>query len=360
MKDFHAFDQPDIIRLLIGVEFDKARLKEIILLCPKAVDWEALGCFCESHGIGPLVSRTLFSVPGIPAKALKVFQVITDRSQARSVVFVHRLREVLQELQAQGMGTLVLKGPVYAETIYSNPILRPFEDLDLLIGSKDVSKAAYILGRIGFTEIGSKRERRFIRSGFHRKFRSPDGTVVELHWELLHPDFRALPVNAVWEMAQTRILYGIRIQTLSPLDEFIYACAHVAKHLAGCTLTKVIWISDLKRLLPAEISPVLSARIRKLRCRRMVFFAVALINRFQNLAQAEMEPWAQALEIGPVTQQFIWKNAHPKRVVRCPATGVPWIRRLVHRSLMADDTRTILRFPVAYLKRHMIQGACRT
>jgi hypothetical protein len=349
----HFSRRYDFLRFLIQGEIDDARLEDIGLLCSEVRDWEGLGRFCESHGIGPLASHNLSSIPEIPQKAQRVFRDITDRSQARCVILVHSLGKIIRELDAQGIDALVLKGPVFAETIYTNPVLRPFEDLDILINRKDMGRAVCVLKRIGFSEIISERERRFLKSGFHRKFGSPDGTVTELHWELLQPDFMAVASIAVWGQAQTRTLYGTTIKTLSRNDEFIYACAHLVKHLAACTLTKGIWISDLIRLLPAEISPELGGRIRKLRCRRMVFFAVSLLNRFLDIPPTEVEPWVYALGIDPITKRLIYKNASPSRVFSSPVTAASRIQRLVYRSLAADDAATILRFPAAYLKRHM-------
>jgi hypothetical protein len=351
VHNLHPSALHDFIWLLTRDRLDKTQRDNFSLLCSQITDWEALGYFCEDHGIGPLALNILSSIPETSPQVLRVFQDIAERSLARSVILIQRLQEILEELESQHIAALVLKGPVLAEILYSSPALRPFEDLDLLIKPEDMGRAVGILKKIDFHEIFSERERQFLESGFHRKFRTLQGVVVELHWELLHPDFCALPVSAVWEKAQTRMLYGRNIKTLSDTDQFIYACVHLAKHLCTHALTKGIWISDLERLLPAKISQALSARIRKLHCRRMVFFAVSLLYRFLNFTPGNMESWGHCLEISPTTQKLIWKNASPSQVFRSPYIAVSLIKKMINRLLMAEDTKTILRFPVAYLKR---------
>lgn len=336
------------IRLLMGGDLCATRREAIILSCTEMDDWEALGHFCHRHGIGPLISSLLFSIHGIPEKALQVFQGITERSLARYVILTHRMRKIIEEFDRQNIPVLLLKGPVLAETVYPNPVLRPFEDLDMLVTHDDLGRAARSLEKSGFSEISSEREKRFLKSGFHQKFRSDDGTVVELHWELLPPDFRAFPASALWEKAR---IHQDQFQTLSHIDEFIYACAHLAKHLAGFSPAKGIWISDLGRLIPDKISRSLSARIRKLQCRRMVFFAVALANRFRNLPPTKMIPWGKALEIAPITRKILYTSASPERVFYPARSVAPRFQKLINRSLISDDSGTAFRLPLAYLKR---------
>ena len=342
------------IRLMIAGDLDEARRKEIIASCSKITAWDALGRFCESHGIAPLVSSVLCAIPGVPKDAVRVFQNMRERSLALSVVLVHQLRKILQELEWHDIAVFVLKGPVYAETIYQNPVLRPFEDLDILVDRGDISRVESILKGEGFSEVSSYQERRFIESGFHRKFRASDGAVVELHWELLPPDFRAFPVNDLWKRVRIRTLYGIPIRTLSRPDEFIYACVHLAKHLTANALTKGIWISDLQRLLPMRTSQTIATRARQLRCRRMVFFAIALAHRFRGFPSAELKPWGRALGIDTITQKLIVKTASPARVFRSPHVAIPRMHRLFHRLLMDDEPGTHFRFLLAYLKRHVV------
>ena len=351
-NEYLRFSEPDLVQLLLGGGLDEARGDDLILLCSKVDDWVSFGRYCESHGIGSLVSRAFTCLPAIPPIPIKIFEDITDRSLARCTVLIHRLRQILYEFKSQNIDAMVLKGPVLAETIYPNPTLRPYEDLDILIRQQDMGRAVSILQKMGFSEVGSEQEKRFSDSGFHRKFLAEDGTPVELHWEFLPPDFRAFPAGAVWEKARNQNLCGTDIQTLSTHDEFIYACIHLAKHISSGTPTKLIWLYDLEYLLPAQISPELSTRIHKLRCRRMVYFAVALLIRFRGLPLTEIKSWGESLGIDPVTRRLILGNATLNKVLDRPATTIPRRRKLYMRSLMADGLGTVVRFPVSYLKRH--------
>ena len=350
-NEYLRFSEPDLVQLLLGGDLDEARRDDLRALCSKVEDWESFGRYCESHGIGPLVSKIFSSISGIPPIAIRIFEDITLRSLARCTVLIHRLRKILHEFKSQNIAALLLKGPVLAESVYPNPVLRPFEDLDLLIMREDMGRAVGILQRIGFSELGGEQEKRFVDSGFHRKFLASDGTPVELHWEFLPPDFRAFSAGAVWEKARNDSLYGTEIRTLSQHDEFIYACIHMAKHVSSGSLTKLIWLYDLEYLLPTTIPRKLTDRIRRLGCRRMVYFAVALLNRFRSLPLKEIKPWGRSLEIGPVAREFILRNATLNQVFD---THLSWRRKLYMRSLMADNVGTVVRFPVSYIRRHLI------
>ncbi len=65
---------PVLIQLMIGGKSDGFGRNDLIRLCSKVADWDSPGCFCESQGVAPLVSKTLPTIPGIPQEALKIFE----------------------------------------------------------------------------------------------------------------------------------------------------------------------------------------------------------------------------------------------------------------------------------------------
>ena len=77
----------------------------------------------------------------------------------------------------------VLKGPALAHSVYSEPCLRPFGDLDLLVSSSNYYRAAALLAR-----LGHRRRRPEPRPGWEARFgkasvhvRPDDGIEVDLH-----------------------------------------------------------------------------------------------------------------------------------------------------------------------------------
>lgn len=346
-----------LIQLLIERNQNTSKQKKIGELCFKIADWEALGRFCDYHGLGPLAYTTLSCIPTTPPKALKIFRNLADRSFARYIVLIHRLKNIQETFRERDIAAILLKGPVLAESLYPAPALRPFEDLDLLIRRENIDRAVSILGKLGFYSAESEREERFLKSGFHRKFRAADksGVVVELHWELLPPDFKALPVSALWEDSLALPLSGIDIRALSPADEFIYSSVHLAKHIATSTLTRGIWIADLERMIPEEISDELCLRIKELHCARMVFFAVALVNNFRGLPTIDTERWGKSLGIAPLIRKILQKSARPQLVfgsLSSPSSSPPSkIGSFAYRTLMADEPKTAFSLPFSYLKR---------
>ena len=98
-----------------------------------------------------------------------------------------KLLHVGEAFTAEGIEYAVLKGPALAHTMYPEPCLRPFVDLDLLVRSRDYDRACAILARLGHLRRPSGAEARLgvaIREG-ERACRPDDGIEVDLHRTLV-------------------------------------------------------------------------------------------------------------------------------------------------------------------------------
>ena len=61
------------------------------------------------------------------------------------------MKRLVPYLEANGIETLVFKGPALAQSIYGRIALRPFLDLDILVQPRDVAKAWSLLKAEGYT-----------------------------------------------------------------------------------------------------------------------------------------------------------------------------------------------------------------
>lgn len=160
------------------------------------------------------------------------------------------LRRVLAALSDAGVETLVLKGVPLSARLYGDPLLRPGNDLDLLVRPADLVTAVQALTRLGASigaafcadPIPTLRERVDAL-----ELMMPDGLEIDLHWRLApkHVE-RELDTAAVWRRRSALTVVGCELYTLSGPDQLRFLVRHGAKH-AYCRLR---WLADVAQLLP--------------------------------------------------------------------------------------------------------------
>ncbi len=220
------------------------------LLAQEQIDWDVVLEQAQRHRVWLLVHRHLCgplagAVPDAVRRRLA--------SHARTTAFhnLTRTQELLQladQMEAAGIPVLVLKGPALGAQVYGGPALRQFGDLDVLVPRNDADRAQHLLADRGYHPYASMTEAEAREHFALEKSREfvRERTVVELHWDLLHPmhgvpfDAAALRERAVWHA-----LGGSQLRMLSPEDLVIYLCAHGSKHF----WERLSWICDVAECL---------------------------------------------------------------------------------------------------------------
>ncbi len=138
---------------------------------------------------------------GVLGLALAALQRVRPRGGAAGAMFRERLHgcrrsaavwelgrdRILTVLRAAALDPIILKGAGLATTVYREPAERSFGDIDLLLAPEEIDQAVVTLGRQGFhfhfPGVESA-ESEYRKHHFHIRVQKPDGTMVELHWEL--------------------------------------------------------------------------------------------------------------------------------------------------------------------------------
>lgn len=214
-------------------------------------DWPGALDVVRSHGVAALVLRSArglgVALPAEPAGRLH--EIVTD-SVAFAMALDTELARVARVLSGAGCRPLILKGPTVARTIYPDPALRPYSDIDLLVPRAETEHAALTLARSGYVERPFQaevaRRRRAPRSAasFHRLF--VDGTgrmLIELHGDSLQIGIWPAREEHRWRRA--RPLPGIPdALMLGPEDQLLQLAVHLHRH----GLSRLIWLKDLDLL----------------------------------------------------------------------------------------------------------------
>jgi len=246
---------------------------------PLDLDWAALLTLAEAEDVLPAVAyaATTARWTTVPAAARRHLVDVLAASRARHLVMTSELARALRRFATDGIDVMALKGPVLAETVYPDPALRPFSDLDLLVRPEDRRRTDAALQALGYTPLADEHSWDFdIAFDGATVYESPGGVRIDLHWALLTEAryaWRQREAGSVWQRATPITLAGERALTLAPEDLVLHLATHFAVHHS---LTGLLRQWDLALVL-AQASldwPRLLARAEAWRVRRAVFFAL--------------------------------------------------------------------------------------
>ena len=226
------------------------RLAELIRLA----DWPRLLALAEEHGVtGHLAARLRDLDPGLIPPEIR--QSLLERQRAWAFVtlkMVAELFRLLDRFASNGIGALVVKGPVLAVQAYGDPAMRSYGDLDLLVRQRDIRRATELMIAAGYdaqVPIGAIDAGKI--PGQYLFCRPDSKMLVELHNDCTLRYFpRRLPLERFFER-QIRVQLDSReAPALSVEDELVLICIHGAKHL----WERLMWIADVAALVSRQSS----------------------------------------------------------------------------------------------------------
>ena len=229
---------------------DPRRLAELL----ESVDWARLLALAEEHGVeghlaASLRERERALVPP------EIRQRLADGKRAQTF-FTLRLNAelfwLLEKFRANGIGAVVVKGPVLAVQAYGDPARRRYGDLDLLVRQHDIHRATELMSAAGFAPAVPLSAIDAGKIPGQYLFSKPDSKLlVELHNDFTLRYFpRRLPLE---EFLARQILVRVDahdVPALSVEDELVLICIHGAKHF----WERLMWIADVAALVSRQTS----------------------------------------------------------------------------------------------------------
>lgn len=195
--------------------------------------WRELVDLAGRHGLAPLLYRRLASrsdsirVPdGVRRELREVF--LHSRLRTRSALA--QLGELLEALAAEGIPTLVLKGPDVGERAYDDPATRPYHDLDLLLRPRDLGRGASVLRRLGYRASSGDPAVDYDRHHHLAPFRREGSLPVEIHRRLQDGEIGVrMDHEGIWRRSRPTRIAGAATRVLALPDLLI----HLAVHAGG-------------------------------------------------------------------------------------------------------------------------------
>lgn len=301
----------DLLCALASAELPPERIQRIATWNLSSLDWNEFLRLAEHHGVFPLAARNLIEhARGLPPEIERALRSGYEANLRRSLWFTAELARIMQHFQRAQLRAVPYKGPLLSQSVYHDPGLRTFSDLDFLISPTDFERAKHALSEIGYrpaTDFTPAVERLWLRTGYERSFDGAAGkNLVELQWALLPyfygidlhvndlhmNDLRAndLRVEDLLARSGRTVVGGSEVPCLSPEDSLLVLCLHAAKHL----WTRLLWLTDIGETLRTQsidYSLVLS-RARALGIVRMLGISFWLV---KNVLHSQLPKPAEEL-----------------------------------------------------------------
>ncbi len=216
---------------------------------PAGVTTEAITDCLRVHNAEAVLGSLL------PASAREeAFVQQVNLSRSRSDFLLLEYERLLPILTAPGCQPVLLKGAALALGTYAEPTDRWFLDLDVLVPRPEVDGACERLEAAGYRHLEGKRDPLFYEKyHLHRIMLGPQGSVVEIHWDLTIPgSVYKHDAAGVLERAEICRLGRHEVACAAPADQILHG---VYQHIADgfVDLRRILdQVQLLRRLTPAE------------------------------------------------------------------------------------------------------------
>src|SRR4029077_2117656 len=131
-----------------SLSHDRQRLANLF----RSANWARFQALAEEHGVVGLVAARLRDIQweSVPPE---IKQTLIDRQRAQiffSLRMTTELFRILDRFSSEGIGALVVKGPVLAVEAYGDPAMRSYGDLDLLVRGRDIRRGTEVMIASGY------------------------------------------------------------------------------------------------------------------------------------------------------------------------------------------------------------------
>jgi Uncharacterised nucleotidyltransferase len=288
-----------------------------------------------------------------------------QRTEMLQNLFLEReLQNVLRTFKEAGIRLLLFKGPALAYTVYPQPHLRTYHDIDALIHPDDLSRAHDVLTQVGYT-FYEEFETNAVdseRSGYNYILKRADSwleVLIELHTAFHASEIGTIfNVEALWERAQAISVLGEPTLTLGTVDHLLYLCWHYRFH----GFTRLLWLYDLVVMLRATGTQLdWNEVVRTAQEQHLVATLYYCLSWCRDLFDVAIPAEIHAKLRPPLLSRVIVERIAMPHVLKA-LTAAPLLpRRMVARRAMSDSQaeliqaglRMLFPTPAALVRRYM-------
>jgi hypothetical protein len=155
------------------------------------------------------------------------------------------ITRVLHALDDGGVRVVLLHGTALSQMVYEEPVCRPSAIVSVLVPHEQAERAIALLEQKGWTT--SQKNMAYALRWFHGAFfSSPEGLVLELHWQVV----KSMPTRSLTEefLSRSHLIscYEGRFETLGFEDHIVHVCASGAGYT---NWPRINWLADMDRAI---------------------------------------------------------------------------------------------------------------
>lgn len=217
--------------------------------------WAQFLTLARKHGLSALLYHAIQTLhrTDVPQDILTALHETVLRTNLAQLLAYDELGALLDAFSAANIPVIVLKGAALALTLYPDPALRPFGDLDLLVHEANLPRASEILLQRQYqavvemsagTDSALWGQQTFVRPGARP-------ARVELHWHLFVLSYyrRRARLAWFWERRAPFSVQGRTAYMFDPSAQLLHLSSHTALHHSD---TRLIWLYDLALLVAQQ------------------------------------------------------------------------------------------------------------
>jgi hypothetical protein len=188
------------------------------------------------------------------------------KSFGDSALRTTRAIEAIRSLENERIPVAIFKGVAAMAWLYGDPKYRTVQDVDIVVGERDLARTLDALACAGFTRQGSETLEQYLqfvenapRFAGNKAITlfGAEGGEIDLHWDLAGSGLRT---EEILSRSTTAMLMNRPIPVVDPADEFLLTVNHVVREDFGIQsvcrdlLDSRLWLEHLLKIGRLETS----------------------------------------------------------------------------------------------------------
>lgn len=264
-----------------------------------------------SHRLLPLLYENLSRL-GIEAERLTKYKQVYRFYWYKNQQISRKLFPVLRLFDDEKIEYQLLKGVPLAYQYYTNPGLRPFGDIDILVKENEVKRLLSDLKSMDISPIVDYPEAILLDVRHAIDLRDEAGLIIDLHWDILARNWGSREEDNYWSDSNEFKIGAKTVKMISPSALFFQACLHgvewsnVAPHrwVADCLAInnksneEIDWSWIIKEARQRRLSVQLSFQLAYLNTDFGLMIPDEVFSKLTNIRP----PWWQKSELKAANQ----------------------------------------------------------
>lgn len=246
------------------LELSQERQLRLKLLLQEKLSWKEVLHKAQWYRVSALLFHHLRHVSqecNVPSWVMGKLQAVYIQNAARNLYLRSELGRVLKAFEREAIPSIMLKGSALLETTFTNPALRPMQDVDLLVPEAMAEYAYSIVRELGYRPAASQAVQELTRQQHHHlaALAGEDNqlAVFEIHSHIVpRESSHYFNIAGFWERSRVACLDGAKTHVPAPEDMLTHLAIHFfldRRFKSWFGLSQICDIAETLRRYQAEL-----------------------------------------------------------------------------------------------------------